>query len=134
MISKNSRILLAGVAMCCAPLAWSAQADMTSAKARYEKDRAACLSGQTGQEMDACLREAGAALQEARNGKLGAGESQSYLRNALERCDPLPPADAKDCRDRIMGQGSVSGSIEGGGLLREKTTIVPAPANAKSAD
>jgi len=133
MISKNSRILLAGVALCCTPLAWSAQADLTSAKARYEKERAACLSGQTGQEMDACLREAGAALQEARSGKLDAA-NQSYLRNALERCDPLPPADAKDCRDRIMGQGSVSGSIEGGGLLREKTTIVPAPAVVKPAN
>ena len=31
MISKNSRILLAGVALCCTPLAWSAQADLTSA-------------------------------------------------------------------------------------------------------
>jgi len=127
MTSTKSRVMLAGVALSFAPLAWSAQADLTNAKARYEKERAACLSGQTGQEMDACLREAGAALQEARSGKLGAGANQSYLRNALERCDPLPPADAKDCRDRIMGQGSVSGSVEGGGLLREKTTIVPAP-------
>jgi hypothetical protein len=49
----------------------------------------------------------------------------------LERCKPLPTDEAKDCRDRILGQGTVSGSVKGGGLYREKVTtevkVLPPP-------
>jgi len=92
------------------------------ARARYEQERARCLTGESGQAKETCLREAGAALQAARQGQLD-DRGAIYQQNALQRCKPLPPADAKDCRDRILGQGTVSGSVKGGGLYREKVTV-----------
>lgn len=117
---RGSVLALAAVAGMSSALA--AQGVDASARARYEHERARCLSGESGQDRATCLREAGAALQAARQGQLDDHDA-AYRRNALERCKPLPPSDAKDCRDRIMGQGTVSGSVKGGGLLREKTTV-----------
>jgi len=95
---------------------------VAGAKARYEQERARCLTGESGQAKETCLREAGAALQAARQGQLD-DRGAMYQQNALQRCKPLPPQDAKDCRDRILGQGTVSGSVKGGGLYREKVTV-----------
>jgi hypothetical protein len=39
----------------------------------------------------------------------------------------LPPADYDDCIRRAQGQGTVSGSVGGGGVVKETVTIVPAP-------
>ncbi len=114
---------LAAAALLCSPFAFADLGGATAARARYEQERARCESGQSGQDLKTCLREAGAALQEARQGHLDDHDAQ-YTRNALERCKPLPTDDAKDCRDRILGQGqvSVTGSVKGGGLYREKVT------------
>jgi len=126
---KNSRnraqlagLSMAAAALLCSPFV-SAEQGSAAAKARYEQERSRCLSGQSGQDVSTCLREAGAALQAARQGQLDDQDAR-YTRNALERCKPLPPDDAKDCRDRVLGQGAVSatGSVKGGGLLREKVT------------
>jgi len=114
------------------PFVYAEQGGASAAKARYEQERARCQSGQSGQDLKTCMREAGAALQEAQQGRLDDHDA-SYARNALERCKPLPADDAKDCRDRILGQGgvSVSGSVKGGGLYREKVTtevkVLPPP-------
>jgi len=137
MISTNSRqrtyltaLSMAAAALLCSPLANAEQGSAATAKARYEQERARCLSGQSGQDVKTCLREAGAALQASRQGQLDDHDAR-YTRNALERCKPLPADDAKDCRDRVMGQGTVSGSVKGGGLYREKTTtevrVLPPP-------
>lgn len=93
------------------------------AKARYEQERAACLKGNTPQDRATCLREAGAALQEARRGSTEA--SSSYDANALRRCETLPGPDRKDCIAR-MKQGSTSGSVAAGGIVREHVVRVPA--------
>ena len=98
---------------------------------RYERDRAACLSGRSGQDQATCLREAGAALQAARRGDLGNGDG-NLKRNAQERCKVLAGADRTDCLARVRGEGTASGSVEGGGILRETVTIVPAPAPGAS--
>jgi hypothetical protein len=117
-------------ALLCSPFVSAEQGVAASAKARYEQERARCLSGQSGQDQKTCLREAGAALQENRHGNLDDHDAR-YTRNALERCKPLPTDEAKDCRDRILGQGTVSGSVKGGGLYREKVTtevkVLPPP-------
>jgi hypothetical protein len=95
------------------------------AQARYQRDRAACMSGQTHQDRATCLREAGAALVEARrNGLTDTNESQ-YVQNRLERCVPLPAADQEDCVRRMSGEGTVRGSVEEGGIYRELTRTVP---------
>ena len=41
-------------------------AGAADAQARYQQDRAACMSGQSNQDHATCLREAGAALAQAR--------------------------------------------------------------------
>lgn len=46
--------------------------------------------------------------------------------NAMRRCESLPPFYKVDCEARVNGQGQVSGSVAGGGLLKESTTTVPA--------
>ncbi len=99
--------------------------NLSEAEARYRQERAACMSGQSKQDRTTCLREAGAALQEAKRGR--SDESQHlYEKNRLLRCDRLPAADRDDCLRRMRGEGSVSGSVEGGGIYRELQTTVPA--------
>ena len=96
------------------------------AQARYQQERAACLNGQSGQDRATCLKEAGAALAEARRGNLTSGQGQ--LRdNRMDRCNALTGDEKSDCIARMRGEGTTEGSVQGGGILREKVTIVPAP-------
>lgn len=93
----------------------------------YQRDRAACMSGHTGEDKNTCLKEAGAAYQAARRGGLATDGQSVYERNALSRCQLVPANERDDCRARVLGVGrtKVEGSVEGGGLLRETTTTVP---------
>lgn len=111
--------------MLVAGMAAAAGGNMSEAQARYQQDRAACTSGQSYQDRATCLREAGAALQEAKRGRIGDGQT-SYEQNRLIRCDRLPAGDREDCLRRMRGEGTVSGSVEGGGIYRELRTTVPA--------
>lgn len=129
MCTRIVGLSMAAAALLCSPFVSAEQPGAASAKARYDQERSRCLSGQSGQDLKTCLREAGAALQAARQGQLDDRDAR-YTRNALERCKPLPADEAKDCRDRILGQGAtVSGSVKGGGLYREKVTteVLPPP-------
>jgi len=96
-------------------------------QAQYERERAVCLSGKSNQDQATCLKEAGAARDVARRGQLDEGNAD-YRRNQLDRCKALTGDEAKDCRLRMKGAGTVSGSASAGGIYRELTTIVPAPA------
>lgn len=96
------------------------------AVARYRFDRSVCESGASWQDVPTCMKEAGAALQAARQGGLSdtlAGRD-AYAINAMARCEPLPDAERADCIRRMHGEGSASGSVAGGGVLRELTTTV----------
>ena len=95
----------------------------SSANSRYQQDRAACMSSASNQDRATCLREAGAARQEAKNGRLDNGTAATE-QNRFRRCDPLPPGDREDCVRRMNGEGTVSGSVEGGGIYRELVTPV----------
>jgi hypothetical protein len=108
-----------------AGLAAAGGGKLSDAQARYQQDRAACISGQSYQDRTACLREAGAALQEAKRGRLNDGQT-SYEQNRLIRCERLPAGDREDCVRRMQGEGTVSGSVESGGIYRELRTTVPA--------
>lgn len=88
------------------------------AQQRYQQERAACLSGQSAQDQSTCLKEAGAALEEARRGRLADGSAQ-YQQNALARCTVLPPEERDACHARMQGQGTTSGSVPAGGIYRE---------------
>jgi hypothetical protein len=101
-------------------------ADDGAAQARYKQDVAACNRGQTAEDHATCMREAGAALQESRRGDLtNAGRTQKQ-ENAQARCDALTGSDRDACVARMHGQGTVSGSVAGGGELREIVTPMPA--------
>jgi hypothetical protein len=112
-------------ALLAAGVAAAAGGNAAQAQARYKQDRAACLSGQPYQDRAACLREAGAALQEAKRGRL-TNENNLYQQNQLIRCEPLPAGDREDCVRRMHGEGTVSGSVESGGTFRELRTTIPA--------
>ena len=127
-LPSPARVVTAGFligALLVCSVAMSAGADRKAAHAQYQLDRAACLSGQSHQERSICLREAGAALQEALRGGL-ATASGSYEQNRAARCDPLPADLREDCQRRMRGEGTTSGSVEKGGILRELRTTVPA--------
>jgi hypothetical protein len=98
---------------------------MSEAQAAYQRDRAACLSGQTHQDRATCLREAGAALVEARRNGLTSTNDSQYVQNKFDRCVPLPAADQEDCVRRMSGEGIVRGSVEEGGIYRELSRTVP---------
>jgi len=119
-----------GLALCAAGAVLAATvavaADRGDAQRAYQRDRAACMSGQTSQDRATCLREASAALQEARRGNLDDGQAQ-FEQNRLLRCEKQPPEDREDCVRRMRGEGSTSGSVEGGGILRELVTPVAPP-------
>ena len=103
-------------------------ADAPGSAQRYQADRALCISGISHQEREDCLREAAAARQAARRGQLE-GEDAQYRRNALRRCDPLPGQAREDCIARMRGEGTMTeGSVEEGGIYRERRELVPAPA------
>ena len=99
------------------------------AKALYLMERANCQSGNTSQDKATCLKEAGAALDEKRRGRLD--NSGSALANATDRCNALPAKDRADCVARIVGplnpsqKVTGSGSVEGGGVIKETTTTTP---------
>ena len=100
----------------------------SSAGSTYQADRAACMSGHTQESRATCLREAGAAAQARRGDKL-ALPRQNYEQNAMARCKLQPEGLAREaCNARIKDTGNttVSGSVDGGGLLFETVTPVPA--------
>lgn len=92
----------------------------------YQQERAACLDGSSSTDQRTCLREAGAALQESRRGGLSEPEQATLDRNLRQRCTYLQGAEREYCERRMSGEGTVSGSVEGGGILRELVVTVPA--------
>ena len=94
------------------------------AQARFRSDMAVCNSGQSNQDRTTCRTEARNALAEARRGGLTDAPGQ-YEKNSTQRCSALTGDERSDCETRIRGQGSASGSVAGGGILRETVTVVP---------
>jgi hypothetical protein len=100
-------------------------AQAANAGSTLQTERAACDG--VLQDRTACLREAGAAREEARRGGLTSASTTDYQRNALARCQVQPPTERAACEARVLGTGrtSVEGSVLGGGLLRETVTLLP---------
>ena len=114
--------LCASAALLSATVAAAAdRGNASEAQRTYQRDRAACMSGQTSQDRATCLQEASAALQESTRGNLNDGQSD-FERNRLLRCEKQPPEDRQDCVRRMSSEARVSGSVEGGGVSRELTT------------
>jgi hypothetical protein len=98
-------------------------------QSRYEQERARCLAGQSGQAQETCLKEAGAARDAAKQGQLNDGGGK-LGKNAKDRCDVLTGDDKRDCMSRVKGKSNTteSGSVKGGGIIRETVTTEPASA------
>jgi hypothetical protein len=111
--------LAATVALLAAATAAAAGAKPSAAQQRYQQERAVCLSGQSNQDRATCLKEAGAALYEARRGGLDNGDSRDLAHNRMIRCNALPAQDREDCARRMNGEGVTTGSAQQGGVLRE---------------
>ncbi|RZS80918.1 hypothetical protein [Pigmentiphaga kullae] len=124
--TKHGALGLAAVALGTV-LFTSAQA-ASAADTTYQDELARCNSGQSGQDRATCRREAGAALQESRRGNLRGASDSAYEQNRTQRCNALPQADRAACMARVDGRGTVSGSVEGGGVLREyREVVTPEP-------
>lgn len=92
-----------------------------SAKARLQHDRVACARILDQGVRDECLSEA--STRYAGTQPSHPDESPAQLtRNALKRCEALREPDRQDCVRRMQGQGTISGSVAGGGIYRELVT------------
>ena len=117
---------LAGAGICMLPSAYAAKTSESAAQAVYQKERAACIEGRSGQSRVDCLKEAAAALAEARRGRLDNGESARSLEgNGKDRCRWVKAEDRDDCLRMAQGEGKVSGSVQGGGVIKELVTRTP---------
>ena len=126
------RSLVAAAAVLCSVAAvasepTSSSAALADAQAAYARERAVCLSGRSPQDEATCLKEAGAELEMVRQagGNLPDESPQALAKNALRRCQVVAAADRYACEQMATGHGIVSGSVAGGGILKEYVTIVP---------
>jgi hypothetical protein len=106
--------------------------DASGVHQQYMQERAQC-GDKSGDDKRTCLREAGAAQVEARRGTLAADDASDYEKNRMARCDVHKNAEERDyCLRRMRGEGTTSGSVEGGGILRELVVTVPAEEGSAS--
>ncbi len=96
------------------------------ASGNYQQEVQACMSGRTQQDRETCLQEARNARADKQRGALDNAGAQ-YQANAAARCEPLSGEEKAACRARVMGYGDTSGSVAGGGILRQVETVVLPP-------
>ena len=131
---SGSLCAISAVLSVCAAAAMAvANTPSAEIQARYEQERATCLNGTSNQDRATCLKEAGAARDEARKGQLNDGDAK-YHRNAKVRCEALAGDEARDCLARMKGKGTTSGSVEAGGILRETVTREVKPVDAPASE
>ncbi|TFZ01219.1 hypothetical protein [Ramlibacter rhizophilus] len=113
-------------------LAVAATAQVTSSGTMTHREQmAACRSGATYQDRERCMAEVQAAQAARSQGRIDT--YGQYAANALARCNIYrEQEDVLACRGRVMGLGEITGSVTGGGLLREYEYLVPAPAASEA--
>ena len=89
----------------------------------YQQEVQACMTGRTQQDRETCLTEARNAQADKKRGVLDNAGAQ-FQANAAARCNVLTGEEKAACEARVMGYGSTTGSVAGGGLLREVETVV----------
>jgi hypothetical protein len=99
------------------------------ASGNYQQEVNACMTGKTQQDRDTCLREARNAQADKKRGVLD-NAGATFASNAAARCDVFKGEEKAACQARMMGYGSTSGSVAGGGLLREVETVVMPPGDS----
>ena len=102
----------------------------STAEARYQQERQACLDGSSNQDRVTCLKEAGA----ARTGQLTTADARKLQDNAAQRCQVHRSSeDRLACERLAQGEGTRTGSVQRGGVLKELVTRSVAPLPAASA-
>ena len=129
MLRTALAAMLIGLSVAGAHAATASASAQAEIQARYVSERAVCMNGLSNQDRATCLKEAGAARDEARRGLLNTGDAQ-YKRNSTVRCDALTGDEAADCRARMRGAGTTAGSAQAGGIYRETVTVETKPADA----
>lgn len=100
--------------------AWAA-GDRAGSDAQYRADRQVCMAKTDPEARRDCLRDVGAARQEALRGTRDPGVDSAQLeRNATARCNVhKDKIDRALCAQMARGEGQASGSVEGGGVIRQ---------------
>jgi hypothetical protein len=81
------------------------------------------MTGRTQEDRATCLKEARNAHADKVRGVLYDGGNLQA--NAMARCDVFTNGEDKAaCQARVLGMGETSGSVAGGGVLREAETVV----------
>ena len=93
----------------------------------YGSEMRACMQGRTAEDQPTCEKEARNAQADKKRGRMDASDNINYAVNARARCDVLSGEDRAACNARMMGYGTVSGSVASGGVLREVETVVMPP-------
>jgi hypothetical protein len=97
--------------------------------ARYQQDLAECEAQQATQDLAACRLEARNALAEAKRNLLNDTTANLFEKNQLKRCRVFKGEDREACEARVRNEGSSTGSVQSGGILREVVRpVVPGPA------
>ena len=122
------RGVLPSLFLCVGLAAMPTLSSAQSSQSLHQQERAACqASGQQGESLQACLRDADAAQQERLRQQRDPLQSTDERQgNTLNRCARLPADQQAECRAMMQRQpadGSVrtQGSVQGGGVLREMT-------------
>lgn len=101
-----------------------AQAQDRDSSLLYRQDMLDCREGRTAQSRQDCELEARNALAEARRGALGGAPDPAT--QVQRRCAVFKmEVDQADCMARLGPGAQLSGSVGGGGVLREVTIPVP---------
>ncbi len=126
MIKKSASLVFISVALGLGALPQIAASQNISPQQSYQDAVAYCKSGQPGIDVKNCMRDAGAALQQAKR-KGGGSFDSNFESNQRARCEALTGSQRQECID-LMSQNDVTvhGSVEGGGIIRERTITIPA--------
>lgn len=89
----------------------------------YRSDVQACHAGTSGQDLETCLKEARHARAARLRGDLDT-DLDALQANSVRRCNVFEGEMRAACLARMAGRGSTSGSVAGGGILREVETVV----------
>ena len=121
---------LAAHALLCASLSFGVQAQTDAEPhnelyARYQQDLAECEAQQATQDLAACRLEARNALAEAKRNLLSDTTANLFEKNQLKRCRVFKGDDREACEARVRNEGTSTGSVQSGGILREVVRPVP---------
>ena len=128
--------LYAAQALLCACFCLHAQAQTSEQPpnelmVRYQQDLAECEAQQATQDLAACRLEARNALADAKRNLLSDTTANLFEKNQLKRCRVFKGEDREACEARVRGDGSSTGSVQSGGILREVVRPVsPEPTTA----